>query len=248
MDKSTVNPRNPSYLSRCPVRFGPVRSFFHVSDPGPVRSGRFFTYPIPVRVRSGREFPVRSVTDTCVYNCVLVDTDDNPGCMDRLWDFFETDQEVDYISAPFRWDKKDLFAGIEDPDTFFRSSLRSYLTHHILIRTDVSKKKDTQDGINIRGTGTQTDSQTDRLTVGTPRRVVRRRRGPFRPRPASNPDHHMTTLVQSDLYLTALYLAAPLFNGRINFPRKFLKIFLKIFLKFFSKFHNFIRDPYLASS
>ena len=56
-----------------------------------------------------------------------VDVDENPGCMDRFWDFFETDQEVDYISAPFRWDKKDLFAGIEDPDTFFRSSLRSYL-------------------------------------------------------------------------------------------------------------------------
>eukprot|EP00116_Pleurobrachia_bachei_P004627 sb/3464889/ len=32
MDKSTVNPRNPGHLSRCPVR-----------------SGRFFTYPIPVR-------------------------------------------------------------------------------------------------------------------------------------------------------------------------------------------------------
>eukprot|EP00116_Pleurobrachia_bachei_P016576 sb/3476838/ len=34
---------------------------------------------------------------------------------------------------------------------------------------------------------------------------------------------------QSDLYLTALYLAAPLFNGRINFPRIFFKFFLKFF-------------------
>jgi len=80
-----------------------------------------------------------------------IEDDGDEGIIDRITGFFETDQEVDYISAPFRWDKKELFAGIEDPDTFFRSSLRSFLTHHILIRTDVSKKKDTADGINIRG-------------------------------------------------------------------------------------------------
>ncbi|KAL5268481.1 hypothetical protein ACHWQZ_G002375 [Mnemiopsis leidyi] len=80
-----------------------------------------------------------------------IEDEGEDGIVDKILGFFETDQEVDYISAPFRWDKKELFAGIEDPDTFFRSSLRSFLTHHILIRTDVSKKKDTSDGINIRG-------------------------------------------------------------------------------------------------
>eukprot|EP00116_Pleurobrachia_bachei_P015799 sb/3476061/ len=37
------------------------------------------------------------------------------------------------------------------------------------------------------------------------------------------PDPDLPVLsVQSDLYLTALYLAAPLFNGRIFFPQKIL--------------------------
>ncbi|XP_063683747.1 anoctamin-7-like isoform X8 [Bolinopsis microptera] len=85
-----------------------------------------------------------------------IEDEGEEGIIDKITSFFETDQEVDYISAPFRWDKKELFAGIEDPDTFFRSSLRSFLTHHILIRTDVSKKKDTSDGINIRAGNTQT--------------------------------------------------------------------------------------------
>ena len=52
--------------------------------------------------------------------------------LDKILGFFETDEEVDFISAPFRWDKKELFAGIEDPDTFFRSSLRSFLVRVLL--------------------------------------------------------------------------------------------------------------------
>eukprot|EP00116_Pleurobrachia_bachei_P001523 sb/3461785/ len=56
--KSTVNPRNPGHLSRCPVRFGPVRSFFHVSDPGPVRSFFYVSDPGPGPVRSRIPRPV----------------------------------------------------------------------------------------------------------------------------------------------------------------------------------------------
>ena len=62
-----------------------------------------------------------------------MDDEEEGGLVDRILDFFETDQEVDFISAPFRWDKKELFAGIEDPDTFFRSSLRSFLVGKLAI-------------------------------------------------------------------------------------------------------------------
>eukprot|EP00116_Pleurobrachia_bachei_P015011 sb/3475273/ len=48
--------------------------------------------------------------------------------------------------------------------------------------------------------------------------------------------------LQSDLHLTALHLAAPPFNGSINFPRKFfLKFFLKFFWKIFQRYINHIR-------
>ncbi|XP_063683764.1 anoctamin-7-like isoform X24 [Bolinopsis microptera] len=99
----------------------------------------------------GKQAEESKLSTPTVADTYEIEDEGEEGIIDKITSFFETDQEVDYISAPFRWDKKELFAGIEDPDTFFRSSLRSFLTHHILIRTDVSKKKDTSDGINIRG-------------------------------------------------------------------------------------------------
>ncbi|XP_063683755.1 anoctamin-7-like isoform X16 [Bolinopsis microptera] len=109
----------------------------------------WFPYESLGRTAEERVFAMPVITPADIFT--PIEDEGEEGIIDKITSFFETDQEVDYISAPFRWDKKELFAGIEDPDTFFRSSLRSFLTHHILIRTDVSKKKDTSDGINIRG-------------------------------------------------------------------------------------------------
>lgn len=39
---------------------------------------------------------------------------------------------VDYVSGPFEMEKLQLFEGHEEELSFFRSSLRSYLVHHIL--------------------------------------------------------------------------------------------------------------------
>ena len=48
----------------------------------------------------------------------------NPNLNDRnLWNFFI----VHYVSAPFNKANKDLFHGIENPDTFFRPAYRSML-------------------------------------------------------------------------------------------------------------------------
>ncbi|XP_067933068.1 anoctamin-7-like [Watersipora subatra] len=52
---------------------------------------------------------------------------------------FETDNEVDYVSAPFTQQKLHLFKNSEHKDLFFRSSLRSLLTEHILKNLDMRK-------------------------------------------------------------------------------------------------------------
>ncbi|XP_060551191.1 anoctamin-4-like isoform X4 [Ruditapes philippinarum] len=51
--------------------------------------------------------------------------------------YFETDDEVDYISAPFKMNKIDMFEGYDNPTYFFRPAIRSLLTHHILNNIDV---------------------------------------------------------------------------------------------------------------
>ncbi|XP_074650547.1 anoctamin-7-like isoform X3 [Tubulanus polymorphus] len=53
---------------------------------------------------------------------------------------FKTDDEVDFVSAPFIFDRLHLYEGHEKEDTFFRPSLRSYLTHQILINVDIREK------------------------------------------------------------------------------------------------------------
>ncbi|XP_064636071.1 anoctamin-7-like isoform X3 [Lineus longissimus] len=73
--------------------------------------------------------------------------DDGPK---NIWERFEekhlkTDDEVDFVSAPFQLDKIHLFEGHENEDTFFRPALRSYLTHHILINIDIRRKAEEEE-------------------------------------------------------------------------------------------------------
>eukprot|EP00111_Clytia_hemisphaerica_P008657 TCONS_00025310-protein len=62
----------------------------------------------------------------------------------------KTDDEVDMISAPFCLATKKLFHGIEDENTFFRSSHRSMLTRNILENLIISLGKEDEESINIR--------------------------------------------------------------------------------------------------
>ncbi|XP_038055493.1 anoctamin-4-like isoform X2 [Patiria miniata] len=64
------------------------------------------------------------------------------GCFDKLKALFITDNEVDFISAPFVVQKRAVFKGIDKPDTFFSPALRSLLVHNILINIDVREKGD----------------------------------------------------------------------------------------------------------
>ncbi|KAL4230086.1 hypothetical protein ACF0H5_010471 [Mactra antiquata] len=41
--------------------------------------------------------------------------------------YLETDDELDYISAPFKMNKIDMFEGYDNPTFFFRPALRSFL-------------------------------------------------------------------------------------------------------------------------
>ncbi|EDV20574.1 uncharacterized protein TRIADDRAFT_60984 [Trichoplax adhaerens] len=70
------------------------------------------------------------------------------GCIGRL---FRTDEQVDYVSAPFVWNKRQAFEGVEKSRSFFRNSVRSLLVHNILINTDIRQGADTEDKINCRG-------------------------------------------------------------------------------------------------
>ncbi|XP_048388149.1 anoctamin-7-like isoform X2 [Stegostoma tigrinum] len=53
-------------------------------------------------------------------------------CVSNVQNYFETDKEEDYYSAPYRHDKQDLFKGIDQKATFFRPAVRSLIVHHIL--------------------------------------------------------------------------------------------------------------------
>ncbi|KAK7489895.1 hypothetical protein BaRGS_00018917, partial [Batillaria attramentaria] len=52
---------------------------------------------------------------------------------------FETDDEEDFISTAFHMNKIEKFAGHEDPNTFFRPAVRSFLTHHILLNFNIDE-------------------------------------------------------------------------------------------------------------
>lgn len=61
--------------------------------------------------------------------------------------YLETDDEVDYVSAPFKMNKIDLFEGYDNPTNFFRPAIRSLLTHHILMNIDVRDRSKQVDKI-----------------------------------------------------------------------------------------------------
>lgn len=61
-----------------------------------------------------------------------------------LKDFFrsmKTDNEVDMVSAPFCFSSKQIFQGIENTKTFFRSAHRAMLVRHILENKKLSSSK-----------------------------------------------------------------------------------------------------------
>lgn len=66
---------------------------------------------------------------------------------------------VDFVCAPFEVDKEYLYAGNENKDTFFRTSTRGLLVHHILINIDIHNElrlrpaddPDDEDGLRRRG-------------------------------------------------------------------------------------------------
>lgn len=71
----------------------------------------------------------------------------------QFWDNFKTDDEVDFVSAPFCVSKSQIYEGVENPDTFFRPALRSLLVHHILTDLDVRDKESKRLGQNAQGLG-----------------------------------------------------------------------------------------------
>ncbi|KAL8574715.1 hypothetical protein ACOMHN_055780 [Nucella lapillus] len=61
----------------------------------------------------------------------------------RLIDkYFETDDQDEYISTQFTMNKIDKFEGHENPNTFFRPAVRSFLSHHILINLNIDELDD----------------------------------------------------------------------------------------------------------
>ncbi|XP_077983931.1 anoctamin-4-like isoform X2 [Glandiceps talaboti] len=75
----------------------------------------------------------------------IEEEDKKKGCFASCRNYFFTDNEQDYVSAPYETGKRHVFKGFEDPETFFRPALRSYLVNHILINMDISEKDDKAD-------------------------------------------------------------------------------------------------------
>ncbi|CAI9732201.1 anoctamin-4-like isoform X2 [Octopus vulgaris] len=67
---------------------------------------------------------------------------DDQNCLTTaLYNYFATDDTIDYVSAPFIMEKIHWFYCYEDPSQFFRPALRSLLTHLILISLDYRDEK-----------------------------------------------------------------------------------------------------------
>lgn len=79
--------------------------------------------------------------------------EDTEGCFAKFQNkFLVTDDEVDFVSAPFRVDKMHKFVNHNDADKFFRPALRSFLTHHILINIDIrSDEEEEEDPYSKKG-------------------------------------------------------------------------------------------------
>ncbi|XP_030836627.1 anoctamin-4 isoform X1 [Strongylocentrotus purpuratus] len=75
------------------------------------------------------------------------------GCIAGIEKRLKTDDELDFVSAPFCVQKRNVFDGIDNQETFFRSATRSYLTHHILINMDVRESGDKRDNDSMRRKG-----------------------------------------------------------------------------------------------
>lgn len=73
-------------------------------------------------------------------------------CFERFIEkYFVTDDEVDFVGAPFVMEKIHWFHCYEDPSQFFRPGLRSLLTHLILISTEYRDEKERSDEGDLQG-------------------------------------------------------------------------------------------------
>lgn len=75
----------------------------------------------------------------------------NKCCEKFIEKYFVTDDEVDFVSAPFVMEKIHWFHCYEDPSQFFRPSLRSLLTHLILISTEYRDEKERSEEGDLQG-------------------------------------------------------------------------------------------------
>lgn len=64
--------------------------------------------------------------------------------------YFETDNEMDFVSAPFMMDRINLYEGYEDPTHFFRPAIRSMLVDHILLNIDIRSKDERKDKGSVK--------------------------------------------------------------------------------------------------
>ncbi len=77
------------------------------------------------------EMPVRDLPEDC---------EAGTSWWDRVKARIKTDNEQDYIGTEFNRSYRDIFLGIEDEDTFFRSALRQSICWDIVSRIDISHK------------------------------------------------------------------------------------------------------------
>ncbi|XP_076070788.1 anoctamin-7-like isoform X2 [Mytilus galloprovincialis] len=123
----------------------------------------------------------------------------NLGCFGQFLEkHFETDNEVDFVSAPFVMDKIQLYEGYEDPTNFFRSSVRSMLVHHILINLDIRDKSDKERKVLQIRENEESPKKSSILPFTLPC---------FKPEELSEDD------IEGDIHLTALGLPYLLMKG-----------------------------------
>lgn len=86
-----------------------------------------------------------------------------PSLYARLTKGMVTDDEVDYISAPFERQYAHLFKDYDKPEIFFRSALRQLLTFEILSQIDIAEAESATKLSDAEGSQVEDDIAENRI-------------------------------------------------------------------------------------
>ncbi|XP_072120674.1 anoctamin-7-like [Mobula birostris] len=89
------------------------------------------------------------------------------GCFQKFMSHFKTETVVNYISAHYEHEKRHLFKGIENEETFFRPALRSLIVHYILTNIPIETGHEDVEGQTKEAEPPEARTELNKLWANT---------------------------------------------------------------------------------